>query len=229
MTRDLGSAPLHRCLAVWLLASGVLVVLGGWLLPDLTGAVTAAAQGQHVSFDQALVQACEAVLLACAAWLWVVTAIVSTDAARGRTRSRAGVPAGLRRLLLAACGVALATALSAPANAGPGPAAGDRSAPGAVVQGLPLPDRATAAGHVGLLLARELRTARHQPRALPVAVAVVRPGDTLWGLAAADLPLGADDSAVAHRWQQIYRANRQVIGADPDLIQPDQRLCLPRP
>ncbi len=35
-------------------------------------------------------------------------------------------------------------------------------------------------------------------------------------------------SAVNDRWHRIYRANRAVIGADPDLIQPDQRLRLPR-
>ena len=39
---------------------------------------------------------------------------------------------------------------------------------------------------------------------------------------------GASASAVSDRWHRIYRANRAVIGADPDLIQPEQRLRLPR-
>lgn len=227
MTRDLGLAPLHRCLAVWVLASAVLVVLGGWLLPDLTGAAAATAQGQHLHFEQALVWTCEVVLLGCAAWLWLVTAIVATDAARGRALRRPGVPAGLHRLVLLGCGAALATTMANPAHADPGPVSADRSATTAVVQGLPLPDRATAAGHVGLLLARQVRAARH-PQSRSEPVAVVRPGDTLWGLAAADLPAGADDGAVTRRWQEIYRANRQLIGPDPDLIQPAQRLRLPR-
>ena len=48
----------------------------------------------------------------------------------------------------------------------------------------------------------------------------VRPGDTLWDLAADHL--GSGD-----RWPAIYALNRAVIGADPDLIQPAQRLRLP--
>jgi len=212
---------------VWLLASAALVGLGCSLLPDLTAAA-GVARDQRVAFDQALVWASEAVLLTCAAWLWLVTGVVSIDAARGRTVARAGVPAGLRRLLLTACGAALLATVTVPAGAAPGTGAGDRSAPGVVVRGLPLPDRATAAGHVGLLLARQARAADHRP-APADPVAVVRPGDTLWSLARSDLPPGAEDTAVALRWRQIYRANRQVIGPDPDLIQPAQRLHLPRP
>ncbi len=212
---------------MWLLASGVLVLLGGWLLPDLTVAAAATVQGQQVPFDEVLVQVCETVLLACAAWLWLVTGIVTNDAARGRTRPRAGVPAALHRLVLLACGAVLATTLTAPAHADAGPAAADRSGPSAAIRGLPLPDRATAAGHVGLLLARQVRTAG--PRQSLPPTTVVQPGDTLWSLAAADLPVGADDSAVTRHWQAIYRANRRTIGPDPDLIQPAQRLRLPRP
>ncbi|MEZ0091994.1 LysM peptidoglycan-binding domain-containing protein [Streptacidiphilus sp. EB129] len=53
----------------------------------------------------------------------------------------------------------------------------------------------------------------------PGAVVVVRAGDTLAGIAARHgLPGG---------WQALYAANRQVIGPDPDLIQPGVRLTLP--
>ena len=58
---------------------------------------------------------------------------------------------------------------------------------------------------------------------------VVRAGDTLWALAERALPAGADDGAVTARWHLIYDLNRDRIGADPDLIQPGQRLRLPRP
>jgi len=34
-------------------------------------------------------------------------------------------------------------------------------------------------------------------------------------------------SAVEARWRAIYRLNRDVIGRDPDLIRPGQRLVLP--
>jgi len=58
---------------------------------------------------------------------------------------------------------------------------------------------------------------------------VVRAGDTLWALAERALPAGADNGAVTARWHRIYRLNRDLIGPDPDLIQPGQRLRLPRP
>lgn len=44
----------------------------------------------------------------------------------------------------------------------------------------------------------------------------VREGDTLSGIA---VRRGTS-------WQRIYAANRSVIGADPDLIVPGQRLAL---
>ena len=53
------------------------------------------------------------------------------------------------------------------------------------------------------------------------------PGDTLWDLAGADLGPGADAAAIDARWREIYALNRGVIGPDPDLIQPAQRLRLP--
>ena len=225
MTRDLGPAPLHRCCVVWLLATGVLASLAIVLAPSL-GRAPDLATGP---FEEALVVACEGVILGCGTWFWAVTSVVVLDAARGRAGPRSGVPAGLRRVLLSACGVALLGSLTVPAHTAPeGSATGDRAAPGAaLVHGLPLPDRATAAGHVGLLVARHARAVRQQPGE-DVRTTLVRPGDTLWGLAVRDLPAGVSDAAIARRWQEIYRANRTVIGADPDLIHPHQRLRLPR-
>jgi LysM domain-containing protein len=53
----------------------------------------------------------------------------------------------------------------------------------------------------------------------------VEAGDTLWDIAAANLVPAERSAATIHRyWQQVYRANRQVIGADPDLIRPGTRL-----
>jgi nucleoid-associated protein YgaU len=56
---------------------------------------------------------------------------------------------------------------------------------------------------------------------------VVRPGDTLWAIAEQDLSAEAPAAVVAARWQQIYHANRTVIGADPDLLLPGTALSLP--
>lgn len=71
---------------------------------------------------------------------------------------------------------------------------------------------------------------RHGDRAGDAAVSrhIVEVGDTLWDIAAARLAPAERSAANVHRyWQQIYRANRAVIGADPDLIHPGTRLDVP--
>jgi LysM domain len=56
----------------------------------------------------------------------------------------------------------------------------------------------------------------------------IRVGDTLWGIAAAHLPPAKRSAAAVDRyWRQLYRANRAVLGPDPDLIHPGTRLRLP--
>jgi LysM domain len=54
---------------------------------------------------------------------------------------------------------------------------------------------------------------------------MVELGDTLWDIAAAHLVPAERSAATIHRyWQQVYRANRSVVGADPDVIPPGARL-----
>lgn len=66
-------------------------------------------------------------------------------------------------------------------------------------------------------------------RAVPAAAEslVVRRGDTLWSIAREHLPPGASDEQVDAHWRRWYGANRDVIGADPDLITPGTRLTPP--
>ena len=53
----------------------------------------------------------------------------------------------------------------------------------------------------------------------------VESGDTLWVIAAAHLEPESRSAATINRyWQQVYRANRSVVGADPDVIHPGTRL-----
>lgn len=59
------------------------------------------------------------------------------------------------------------------------------------------------------------------------AVRVVRPGDSLWSITAAALGPAASHAEVAAAWPRLYAANRAVVGPDPDLIHPGQRLALP--
>ena len=58
---------------------------------------------------------------------------------------------------------------------------------------------------------------------------VVRAGDSLWAVAARHLRPGAGAADIAAEWPRWYEANRDVVGADPGLIHPGQRLQAPEP
>jgi hypothetical protein len=232
MSRDLRRASRLRCALVRLAAAAAVSALAWWVLPDLRTGLDALATGRlgDRPFEQVLVWICEAALLATGSWLAVVTLLVAHDAARGSGRARRGVPATLHRLVLGACGAVLVGGLTGPAYAAPSDAG--PSTDSSVLTGLPLPDRASAAGHVGRVLARQVATveqAAARPASSLSGSVVVQPGDTLWGIADAALPADASPGEIAAGWQRIYRANRSVIGPDPDLILPSQRLRLPAP
>jgi hypothetical protein len=197
-----------RAAAVGTTATAAAAVLADRLLGVLAGA-RAALVAPDPAFDRLLVLVCAAAALVAVIWLWLLTTAVVLEALRGRPRTTPGVPAPVRRIVLSACGVAVIAGLSAPAHAAPSEAPRDRTPQTAasVIAGLRLPDRAVAA---------------------PPVVVEVRHGDTLWEVARRDLGPGADDAAITARWHEIYALNRTVVGADPDLIQPAQRLRLSR-
>jgi nucleoid-associated protein YgaU len=56
----------------------------------------------------------------------------------------------------------------------------------------------------------------------------VRPGDTLWAIAAAHLPSTAGPAEIDRAWRAWYALNRPRIGDDPDLLRPGMRLLVPR-
>ena len=58
-------------------------------------------------------------------------------------------------------------------------------------------------------------------------VVTVGPGECLWSIAARHLGPAATDAEIAGAWPDWYAANRTVIGADPNLLQPGQRLVVP--
>jgi len=202
-----------RCLVVWTAASTCLglVVLGAGApasrLPHTASALRTS------PLDAALTDLAALTLLGCVAWMWLVTTAVVIEALRRPDHlapARHGVPTGVRRVVLAACGVALAGGLLPPSHAAASAAASPqhhRSGP--LLAGLPLPDRAVAPSSSG-------------PRAV-----VVRPGDTLWSIAAADLPRGSAAERITERWRAIYATNASLIGPDPDVIVPGQRLRIP--
>lgn len=55
----------------------------------------------------------------------------------------------------------------------------------------------------------------------------VRPGDSLWRIAAAHLPADASLAEIAEQWPRWYQANTDTIGSDPELIHPGQALDHP--
>ena len=56
---------------------------------------------------------------------------------------------------------------------------------------------------------------------------VVRPGESLWGIAAGTLTPDATAAQLASASASWYDANRAEIGPDPDLILPGQQLTAP--
>jgi hypothetical protein len=63
--------------------------------------------------------------------------------------------------------------------------------------------------------------------ALPTVT--VHPGDSLWSITADSLGPDASAAAIAVEWPYWYRANRKVIGSDPGLLQPGDKLSPPNP
>lgn len=107
-----------RCLAVQAAATLATLAVGGVLADGLATPPTTAAD--------AVVRLASVALLACLAWVWLAVVTVAVDALRRRpegSRLSRPAPAGLRRVVLAACGVAvgagwtLASALPAGATA----------------------------------------------------------------------------------------------------------------
>jgi len=172
------------------------------LVDDLGGA----------SFSDAALAVASLSVLGIASWSLLVIAAVLLGAS---SRLVAAItPAGLRRALLAGAAGAL-TIAPAHAEQQVAPHAAQHS-----VTGLSLPDRPEAA------------SSRPAPRAAPGAPTAaglvrVRPGDTLWAIARRNLPQTASTAEIAAATRAWHRANREVIGDDPDLIVPAQLLAPP--
>jgi len=239
---DMNAPRRVRCLLVWLAVTAVAAALAVGLVPAVLAPLPPA-----VAFDELLVRGCSAALVLCAVWAWVCTTTVVVELLRRHGRatrelldSRHGVPAGVRRLVLLACGVALTGVVATPAMATPGPVALGPGQADIGVSDLPYPSRpydGTAprrpapateqpTEHRGTQPATGHAAARgpHE-RTTPVSV-VVHPGDSLWSLAADHLPAGATTADTAAAWRLIYAANRDQLSS-PHVIEPGQRLELP--
>jgi LysM repeat protein len=201
--------------------TGLLTWLGGVAvlalrLPDVGS--TVAGVGSP-AFPVALRSLLDLALVGVAGWAAVALgacALGGTSAAVGRRL----LPRALRGALLAGVltGLSLGTAHAGTDTA---PDQGSAVLP---LDGLVLPDRPTTTD----LVATSSVTAP-PPREGPdqETVVLVAPGDTLWSIAATHLPANATVADVAEAVRRWHRANHDVVGADPDLIRPGQRLVLP--
>jgi nucleoid-associated protein YgaU len=233
-----------------LAASGLLA----WATAGVYGAVRAPGPA---SFDALLALTAAAGAWVALSWLTTLTALTVLTAAVGGLGSRAHrraaaiTPRLCRRLAGALLGLTVAgaplsaglpiaaagTVATAPATAVP---SSDRpSLPGSdaldrPATGVPpgwTPDRPAAPPRRDTRPKSLVRLVASTPGAGQAVVdeVVVRRGDTLWDIAARHLGPNASAAEVAGEWPRWHQANAAVIGPDPDLLLPGQRLLPPRP
>jgi hypothetical protein len=158
------------------------------------------------------------------AWLLVLTAFLLARrlpgiAGRGATAAAHRIaPATIRRLVEIALGVSVAAGVLAASPA---------SASGPAIP--PAPPAATASLDWPAASTSTSASAAPAPDLAPDRPVVVQPGDSLWRIAAAHLPADATDRQVAQAWPAWWSANRDAVGAHPDLIHPGQQLDPPVP
>jgi LysM domain len=168
-------------------------------------------------YDDLLLALAAWVLLGCGAWAVVIgiaAAVEATSAGRLPATAWVGCPRSLRRLLLTGLGVALV---------GAGPL--QSSATASAKAPLPVPARPVGATHPD----GQAGTHSEDTHAVPLPGLVVRPGDSLWRIAEQRLHSSASADEVAALVHRLHHRNRGVIGPDPDLIRPGQRLAVPPP
>jgi hypothetical protein len=199
--------------------SGTALSRSGWALTTLAGvsvwftAPQAKAASTAVTgpdFPPALLGLASLVQLLVGGWVILIVGLAQLFGSTAVLR--AVTPRVLRGALFA--GAAGAIAIT-PAHAESGAAPPQDHAVATVAKhslaGLPFPDRPQS---------DRLHRVVEQ-------IVIVRAGDTLWAIAKRSLPDGASDAEVAQSCAAWFAANRAVIGNDPDLIIPTQRLHPP--
>ena len=225
--------------AVLLAGCTALVAAAWWLAAPPLGSlltVLRAGGGTPLPLETVLLGLCAAALLGCVAWLVAATALMLVAyaarsaaprsrraAALGRTLERR-CPRVTRRLVTATLGVALTTGLAGTALADPPPQRG--------LAGLTLPDRTTGTAlSTAVPRTVALRHGSGPDHVLPARRVVVRPGDSLWRIAARLLHERGSghvpDADVTDAWHRLRDANRVRVGPDPDLIRPGTSLEVP--
>lgn len=154
----------------------------------------------------------------CAGLLLYVASLIPGSAGRSAKRLSARVtPRLVRKALITVTGVAIAGGgVALPAHAEAPPRAGHSA--------VPLPDLDRVPTN------QQHRTQRPPPRVPEASSVTVETGDCLWTLASSQLAAAhqsTSDSAIEDQWHRWYRANRDEIGSDPNLIYPGTKLRIP--
>lgn len=225
-----------RCWAtLWALLLGDVAALAAlWPLAPRPGRLAGSlAHPQQwvadVGADRAVVALAGAALWLAAAWLGaglaagVAASLPGTLGRAGHRLAATLLPRTCYRLIAGAAGLgvllgpvaagATTAGASTTAPGHPAPASPSVSAPRLPASSLPAP-------------ALPATARRSAPGAADPTV-TVRPGDSLWRIAAAHLPPGASAARIAAAWPRWYAANRRTVGADPDLLLPGQPLRVP--
>lgn len=231
--------------AMILLLGVLLTATGGFLVQRWQ---SASSRRQSVSFeDQLGIVANTAGLIVITWWAMSLAAAVAAALLErcGKTRTAAATgkfsPAFMRRLALAAVGLHLMTAPLANA-ATPHTPAGPAQPPPAAVAAEVAPPAPSPRGPSGrpavdprwrplppTVDAGPLAAPLVRSRDLPAAgrEVTVRPGDSLWSIAATALGPFASDADIASEWPRLYASNREIIGPNPHLLRPGLVLTLP--
>lgn len=173
--------------------------------------------------EMCLVWLCLGALLVCLGRLPGLTGRLSRAVATRVT------PHVLRRAVETALGLTVATASISTTAA---PALADSPGSRSVATASPAPELPSLDRPASRPAAPSSRPPTPRPALVPIRpvqdqVVVVRRGDSLWAIAARHLGPSATDAETAAAWPRWYAANRAVIGPDPDLLLPGQRLRAP--
>jgi resuscitation-promoting factor RpfA len=195
----------------------------------------------RVGVDAAAITTSGALLWLAACWMALGLLALLASVMPGRVGefglkiSRRALPAVVRRIVVGAAGISLAfgpvpalaegisspstpsatSSVVAPVIAWPA----DHAAPSQARTVTPSPPTAKPAG-------------RPTPSLPPPAhrqgpAVTVKPGESLWLIAAHRLGPTATDADIAAEWPRWYAANRTIVGDDPALLRPGQQLTSP--
>lgn len=158
-------------------------------------------------------------LIGSGVWSVVVSLVVLADLTCHRPAAAGGLlrPVWLRSVVVRGFAPTLGVAVlcaGGPAAAVPGDPDPQPGTGFTALTGLPLPTRPVS-------------RPPSPRRPAGIAVRVVRPGESLWSIADDLLGGRAAPARVDQGWRDLYRANRDRVGDDPDLVRPGTRLLVP--